>query len=137
MLVHNCGQIIAGPNLGSLRVSAANPSASEVAAAQHMAARGGNVVLRDPVGTRSGGMTSDLLVDGVAWDVYSPTSQSINNILTNVAKKHSQVNGGGVIVDLSGTGLSAGQFGNALGRVNGMIGSRGKQPIGGLEFIGG
>ncbi|PZG23436.1 hypothetical protein C1I95_03235 [Micromonospora craterilacus] len=138
VLVHNCGEeIIAGPNLGSLRVSAANPSASEVAAAQHMAARGGNVVLRDPVGTRSGGMTSDLLVDGVAWDVYSPTSRSINNILTNVAKKHSQVNGGGVVVDLSGTGLSAGQFGNALGRVNGMIGSWGKQPIGGLEFMGG
>lgn len=82
-------------------------------------------------------MTSDLLVDGVAWDVYSPTSRSVNNILTNVAKKHSQVNGGGVIVDLSGTGLSAGQFGNALARVNGMIGSWGKQPIGGLEFIGG
>ncbi|SDY42005.1 RHS repeat-associated core domain-containing protein [Micromonospora pattaloongensis] len=137
VLVHNCGKFIAGPNLGSLRVSAANPSASEIAAAQHMAARGGNVVLRDPVGTRSGGMTSDLLVDGVAWDVYSPTSGSVNNILTNIAKKHSQVNGGGVVVDLSGTGLSVGQFGNALNRVNGMIGSWGKRPIGGLEFMGG
>ncbi|MET8261855.1 LamG-like jellyroll fold domain-containing protein [Micromonospora sp. NPDC005205] len=137
VLVHNCEEFIAGPILGSLRVSAAKPSASEIAAAQHMAARGAKVLLRDPIGRRSGGMTSDLLVDGVAWDVYSPTSDSVKHILTSVAKKHSQVNGGGVVVDLGGTGLAMSEFGNALGRVNGMINSWGKQPIGGLEFIGG
>ncbi|MER7008585.1 polymorphic toxin-type HINT domain-containing protein [Dactylosporangium sp. NPDC000555] len=118
VLVHNCGEFIAGPNLGSLRVSAANPSASEVAAAQHMAARGSNVVLRDPVGSR-GTATSDLLVDGVQWDVYTPTTGNVSRIVSAVASKGSQVQGGGVIIDLSRTSVTADQLANIQARIAG------------------
>ncbi|MEU4239855.1 RHS repeat-associated core domain-containing protein [Actinoplanes sp. NPDC026619] len=139
VLVHNGCEIIAGPKLGVLRVTAANPSESEVRGAQHMAARGGNVELRDPVGTRKGGATSDLLVDGARWDVYTPKTRKINQIMSGIAGKHTQVHGGGVVVDLTGTGLSAGDFPNALNRANGMIRSwdASNTPISGVEFIGG
>ncbi|MET9362330.1 RHS repeat-associated core domain-containing protein [Streptomyces sp. NPDC006632] len=123
---------------GELTNTAKNPSASEVSAAEHMASLGKKVELRDPVGTRAGGQTSDLLVDGVPWDVYSPTTTNPKAILTKVAKKHSQVHGGGVIVDLSGTGLSASQFDGALVRVNGLIRSWGKDDfISEVLFFGG
>ncbi|WP_460038331.1 CdiA C-terminal domain-containing protein [Streptomyces cavourensis] len=103
-----------------------------------MASLGNRVVLRDPFGTRTGGQTSDLLVNDVPWDVYSPTSSSMNAIINKIAKKHSQVHGGGVVVDLSGTGLSAYQFGGALGRVNGQIRSWGKDSfISDIRFFGG
>ncbi|EYT82199.1 hypothetical protein CF54_14865 [Streptomyces sp. Tu 6176] len=132
------GAVRPGVNDGGLTITAANPSASEVAAAKHMATLGKKVELRDPVGTRAEGKTSDLLVDGVPWDVYSPTSTNPKAILTKVAKKHSQVHGGGVIVDLSGTGLSANQFDGALARVNGMIASWGKSSfISEVLFFGG
>ncbi|MFE3329358.1 RHS repeat-associated core domain-containing protein [Streptomyces sp. NPDC059176] len=132
------GDIIAGPQLGRLSVNAANPSASEVAAAEYMASLGNRVVLRDPVGTRAGGQTSDLLVNDVPWDVYSPTNSNVNGIINKIAKKHSQVHGGGVVVDLSGTGLSASQFDGALGRVNNQIRSWGKDSfIGDVRFFGG
>jgi hypothetical protein len=103
-----------------------------------MASLGNKVELRDPVGTR-GTATSDLLVNGQQWDVYSPTSSNVKNVLTNIAKKFSQVNGGGVVIDLSGTGLSEADFGNALGRVNGMIRSwdPSNTPISGIVFFGG
>ncbi|MEU9887499.1 hypothetical protein [Sphaerisporangium sp. NPDC051011] len=90
------------------------------------------------MGTRAGGETSDLLVNGVRWDVFSPTSSSVKAILNKVAKKHSQVHGGGVIVDLSGTGLSASDFANALARVNSQIRSWGKDSfISDVKFFGG
>ncbi|XUM02221.1 RHS repeat-associated core domain-containing protein [Streptomyces venezuelae ATCC 10712] len=123
---------------GQLTITAKNPSASEVSAAEHMASLGKKVELRDPVGTRAGGQTSDLLVDGVPWDVYSPTTTNPSAILSKVAKKHSQVHGGGVIVDLSGTGLSPAQFDGALARVNGLIRSWGKDNfISEVLFFGG
>ncbi|WP_158632057.1 polymorphic toxin-type HINT domain-containing protein [Micromonospora sp. Llam0] len=118
VLVHNCGELIAGPNLGSLRVSAADPSDSELAAAQYMAARGGNVVLRDPVGPR-GTATSDLLVDGVQWDVYTPTTRNVSRIVSAVATKGGQVRGGGVIIDLSQTSVTADQLANIQARIAG------------------
>ncbi|MFG1610898.1 RHS repeat-associated core domain-containing protein [Actinoplanes sp. NPDC049265] len=129
VLVHNCGELIAGPSLGALRVSAANPSASELAAAQHMAARGSKVVLRDPVGPR-GTATSDLLVDGVQWDVYTPTTGNVSRIVSSVASKGSQVQGGGVVVDLSRTSVSADQLANIQARIAG-TGAR----VGQIEVI--
>ncbi|MFE7379763.1 hypothetical protein ACFU9F_05270 [Streptomyces zhihengii] len=104
-----------------------------------MASLGNRVTLRDPIGTRAGGQTSDLLVNDVPWDVYSPQSSSVKGILNKVAKKHSQVHGGGVIVDLSGTGLSVADFGSdPLMRVNNSIRSWGKNStLGDLKFFGG
>ncbi len=119
----NGGELIAGSRLGSLSVTATRASASEVRAAEFMAARGNRVVLRDPVGARGAGGTSDLLVDGVQWDVYSPTTSSPSAIVSGTAHKGSQVPGGGVIVDLSGTSVTADQLGNLAARVAG-TGSR-------------
>ncbi|MEV6242971.1 RHS repeat-associated core domain-containing protein [Lentzea sp. NPDC051838] len=128
VLVHNqnCANVIAGPRLGSLRVSAAKPSAAELRGAQEMAARGNDVVLRDPVGTRKDGDTSDLLVNGVRWDVYSPKTGNADRIVSAVASKGSQVHGGGVIVDLSRSSVTADQLANIEARVFGTGGRVGQ-----------
>lgn len=133
------GPVISGPQIGRLTVTASRPSASEVAGAQYMASLGKRVVLRDPEGTRAQGRTSDLLVDGVPWDVYTPhPDTAVKAIVNKVAKKHSQVHGGGVIVDLSQTRLSASEFDGMLVRVNNQIRSWGKTSfISDVRFIGG
>lgn len=100
-----------------LRVTAANPSVSEFRAAEHMASIGHNVELRDPVGTRAGGGTSDLLVDGVPYDVYTPTSANPNRIISAIAKKNDQATG--IVVDLSNSPVTREQLGDVLARVNG------------------
>jgi hypothetical protein len=78
-------------------------SASERAAAQHLYEQGYDVTLRSAVGARGAGGTSDLLVNGVSWDVYTPTTNNVNAIVSATARKGSQVPGGGVIIDLSQT----------------------------------
>ncbi|WIX85508.1 RHS repeat-associated core domain-containing protein [Amycolatopsis sp. DG1A-15b] len=117
VLVHNCPVDL--PNPGRLEISAASPSASEVHAAEFMAGRGSRVELRDPVGTRAGGLTSDLVVDGENWDVYTPTTGNVGRIVSAVASKGSQVQGGGVIIDLSRTSVTADQLGNIQARIAG------------------
>lgn len=92
-------------------------SESEVNAAQYLADQGHEVQLRPPAGTRSGGGTSDLAVDGENRDVYTPTSKNPNRIISKIASKGSQVLGGGVIVDLSQTSVTPEDFGNVLYRV--------------------
>jgi hypothetical protein len=104
---------------GRLTVTAANPSASERRAAQFMADQGHDVELRDPVGTRAGGGTSDLLVDGERWDVYTPQTKNPNRIISAVASKGSQVLGGGVIIDLAESEVTADQLGNVAARIAG------------------
>ena len=80
--------------------------------------------MRDPVaGAARGSGTSDLLVNGVQWDVYSPVSSNPSAIISAIAKKGSQVPGGGVVVDLSGTSVSAADLGDVAARVAG-TGSR-------------
>lgn len=107
-----------GPNTaGTLRVTAGNPSASELRAAEHMASSGRNVVLRDPVGTRAGGGTSDLVIDGKPYDVYTPTSANPSRIISAIAKKNDQAVG--IVLDLSNSLVTREQLGNVLARVNG------------------
>ncbi|MEU0316764.1 DNRLRE domain-containing protein [Nocardioides sp. NPDC006273] len=101
---------------GTLSVTAANASASELRAAGYMASLGRNVELRDPAGAR-GTATSDLLVDGMQYDVYTPTSSNPNNIIRGIAKKGSQVQGGGVVLDLSQTGVTRADLGDIMARV--------------------
>lgn len=55
------------PPMPNLKITASNPSASELRAARYMAAQGFNVELRDPVGKRIDGGTSDLVVNGVNY----------------------------------------------------------------------
>jgi len=82
-----------------------------------MASQGKKVHLRQPVGTRAEGGTSDLLVDGMRYDVYTPTTGNPGRIISAMAKKNSQTEG--IVLDLSKSKVTADQLGNALGRVNG------------------
>ena len=120
---------------GALEVIGDGFSASEKAVAQWLADQGDNVILREATGI---GRTSDLLVNGTPYDVYTPEAgTSIRNILSNAAGKWTQVNGGGVVIDLNDTGLSAADFGDALARVNGFIRAWGGTPISNVTFYGG
>jgi len=103
---------------GSLSIQSGGTfSASEVAAAEYMQSLGHNVLLRSPTGTRAAGATSDLLVNGVNFDVYTPTTNNASRIISAIAKKNSQTTG--VVLDLSQTTVTAKQLGNVLGRVQG------------------
>src|SRR5690554_3741830 len=103
---------------GSLSIqSGGSFSASEVAAAEYMQSLGHNVILRSPTGTRAAGATSDLLVNGINFDVYTPTTNNASKIISAIAKKNSQTTG--VVLDLSQTSVTAKQLGNVLGRVQG------------------
>jgi contact-dependent growth inhibition (CDI) system CdiA-like toxin len=63
------------------------------------------------------GKTSDLLVNGVSWDVYTPKIKNVDRIVSAVASKGSQVQGGRVIIDLSQTSVTADQLVNIQARV--------------------
>jgi hypothetical protein len=117
-LVHNESCPVDLPDPGLLKIEASNPSASEVSAAEYMAGQGNRVLLRDPVGPR-GSATSDLLVNGEQWDVYTPTTGNASRIVSAVASKGSQVQGGGVIIDLSQSSVTADQLANIQARIAG------------------
>ncbi len=112
--------IEAGSGAGSLRIVGSGFSASERGAAEFLARQGHDVVLRAASGL---GRTSDLLVDGIPYDVYTPITGSIDRIVSEIAKKGSQVKGGGVVVDLSRTLLSGIDAGDLLARVQGVTSS--------------
>lgn len=63
------------------------------------------------------GPTSDLLLDGIPYDVYTPRTGSVDSIVRAVAGKGYQVQGGGVVVDLSMSPLTKEQLGNIQLRV--------------------
>ena len=106
------------PAAGSLQIVGSGFSASEQGAAETLAAQGRNVVLReaDP----AAGRTSDLLVDGVPYDVYTPTTSNVSRIVSAVASKGSQVRGGGIVIDLSKSPITPEELGNILPRVQGI-----------------
>jgi len=133
-----CGKLRGSPAKGgSLTVVGSGFSASEKAAAEWLASLGRKVVLREATG---GTRTSDLIVDGVPYDVYTPKAgTSIRNILSKSASKWSQVRGGGVVIDLANTKLTSADFGGegrALAHVNSFIKSWPKGiPISDLLFF--
>ncbi|HMH33194.1 MAG TPA: RHS repeat-associated core domain-containing protein [Puia sp.] len=93
-------------------------SASEIRAAKYLQSLENDVVLRKPIGARSGGETSDLLVNGkLSYDVYTPNTKSLNRLVSAIAKKNSQATG--VVIDLNNTTLkiSNDQKANILKRV--------------------
>jgi filamentous hemagglutinin len=77
-----------------------------------------SVVLR--AADSAAGRTSDLLVNGTPYDVYTPTTGNIDRIVSQVVSKGSQVRGGGVVIDLSKSPLTPDQLGNILPRVQGV-----------------
>lgn len=108
----------AGGKGGSLQVlPGGDYSPSELSSARALADAGHNVVLRPPTGTREAGGTSDLLVNGVRYDVYTPTTSNANRIISAIAKKNSQAEG--VVLDLSQTSVTRAELGNVLERVRG------------------
>lgn len=103
---------------GSLRIEPGEFSASEIRAAEHVAHNlGRHVVLRQPVGPRSGGGTSDLVVDGVSYDVYTPRTSNPNRVISAMAKKNSQAEG--IVLDLTNRSVRQADLGNILARVRG------------------
>lgn len=92
-------------------------SKSERRAAQYLADKGHHVVLRLPVNTQMGVRTSDLLVDGIPYDVYTPKTLNPNRIISAIAKKNSQAQG--IVLDLTETEVTPNQLGNVLERVQG------------------
>jgi hypothetical protein len=106
------------PNGGSLLIDVGGDfSASELNAARLLASEGNNVILRIPTGTRAAGGTSDLLVNGVRYDVYTPNSSSANRIISELAKKNSQATR--LILDLSNSSVRIEDLRNVLARVRG------------------
>lgn len=120
-------------------ITAAKASEDEIYAANELASEGYDVILRDPPrdgGTR-GVNTSDLLVDGAQWDVYTPEGSNMKTILRYIQKKRSQVRGGGVVLNLSKSSLSAASIdvSGMLAQVNGRMSS--SPPLAGIKIVGG
>jgi len=103
---------------GSIQLIGGGFSESERFAAETLAGRGRSVVLREA--NSAGARTSDLLVDGIPYDVYTPTTGNLDRIVSSIASKGSQVRGGGVVLDLSKSPLSPEDLGNILPRVQGI-----------------
>jgi len=101
-------------------------SVSEINAAKYMAEQGNKVTLRPPSGTRAEGGTSDLVVNGVNYDVYTPTTSSAKRIIGAMAEKNSQTTG--IVLDLSKTSVTAEELGNVLARVRGVVKAGNKEP---------
>ena len=114
-------------NFGRLEIiSGKEPfSQSELNAARYMAEQGHDVVLRPPVGTRVDGGTSDLLVNGINYDVYTPKTSNVSRIVGGIAGKNSQTTG--VVLDLSQTTVTADDLTNVLQRVQGSVKAGGKE----------
>ena len=92
-------------------------SESEKRAAQYMSNLGNNVTLRVPKGTRADGCTSDLLVNGINYDVYTPITTNPDRIISAIAAKKDQATG--IILDLSQTSVTIEQLGNIKARLLG------------------
>ncbi len=113
-LVHNCSLL-----KGRLRIDPEGSfSQSEINSAWDVAAMGRKVELRSPQGVRSPyGNTSDLLVDGVPYDVYTPTLNNPEKIFQYIRKKNNQAQG--VVVDLRNVNVTPAQLANVQARLNG------------------
>jgi hypothetical protein len=103
-----------------------NGDPSELKAAQYFVKKGKNIILRNPVGERApGGKTSDLVVNGVNYDVYTPKTSNISSIVGAVAKKNDQAKA--IVIDLSKTTVKPEELSNILKRVEGSIKAGGKE----------
>jgi RHS repeat-associated protein len=99
---------------GSLEIRGRGFSESEMGSAQILAGRGYSVVLRQASGTQR---MSDVLLDGIAYDIYTPTTPNVAAVVSAVASKGNQVAGGGVVIDVSRTSLTATDLIGILSRV--------------------
>jgi len=79
------------------------------------------------------GRTSDLVVNGMRYDVMTPTTSNVGRIISAMAKKNSQAQG--IVLDLSRTPVRPDQLPNALRRVQGAIQAGGK-PFNIVDIVG-
>jgi RHS repeat-associated protein len=126
-VVHNCGD---PPNYNNTQANPDQSNPNEVAAAKYLATirPDSEVELRDPSGRRStDGKTSDLVVDGVNYNVKTPEAgTSVQNILNRAAKAFTQ--GRGVVINLSKSPLTEADFGDYMYRIRKSIESWGYDP---------
>jgi RHS repeat-associated protein len=95
---------------------------SEIDAAIHMGnlRPASSVTLRPPTGTRAAtGATSDLVIDGVNYDVYTPTTGNAGRVVGGILDKNNQAQG--VVVDLRQTTVASTDLGNVPARLQGAI----------------
>ena len=97
-------------------------SQSELNVANYLAQQGYEVILRPPSGIRQAGGTSDLLVNGVPYDVFTPKTKNVNRVVSAIAKKNSQAEG--IVLDLTQTILTSSDLTNLLKRVQGALQSQ-------------
>ena len=110
---------------GSFKNLATKASRSEIKSGRYLAERGNSVLLRDPTGIRrASGSTSDLLVNGRNFDVYTPNTTNASRIISSIYKKNNQAVG--VVVDLTQTSVTKRQLGNIMKRLKGKARSEGK-----------
>ena len=101
---------------GRLRAQGTSFSPCEWAVAKTLADSGHDVLLRQQP-KDAVHQLSDLLVDGVPFDVYSPWTSRPNSIVSAIASKGPQVRGGGVVVDLCRTSVTSAELGDVQRRV--------------------
>jgi Contact-dependent growth inhibition CdiA C-terminal domain len=113
------------PRRGTLEIDpTGNFSTSERKSAQYLQNLGKNVQLRKPTGLRAAnGSTSDLVVDGVTYDVYTPFTSNAGNIIGRIFEKRTQANG--VVLDLSRSGVNPADFRDIMKRLNGAAKTKG------------
>lgn len=105
-------------NGGSIIIEAGSYRESEVHAAQQVADNGNDVVLRQPIGKRSPtGNTSDLLVNGQGYDIYTLETSNPTRITDAIGKKADQARG--VILNLSRTSVKASDLSDIQARLVG------------------
>lgn len=102
----------------SLQILGQGFSESEMWVAHHLAAQGRVVVLRQA--DSAAGRTSDLLLNDIPYDVYTPVTGNLSRIVSSIAAKGSQVRGGGVVLDLSRSPLTPEGAADLLPRVRGI-----------------
>ncbi len=107
-----------GKKVGSLVIEQGGKfSNSEIKAAEYMRDLGNEVILRMPQGTRAGGGTSDLLVNGVNYDVYTPITSKADRIISAIAAKKDQAVG--IVLDMSQTSVKIEELGDVTARLVG------------------
>jgi RHS repeat-associated protein len=108
--------VVGGPGR-SFTILAVQATVREIEVAEMVSNMGlGPVVLRDPVNI-TGVRTSDMLVNNVPYDIYTPTTSNPNRIISAIASKNGQA--AGVVLDLSRTPVTVQALGNILARVQG------------------
>jgi RHS repeat-associated protein len=112
----------------NLTIQPGNFSQSEIDASVFMANRVGPsvpVTLREPTGERAcNGGTSDLVVGGKTYDVYTPETSNPGRIIGGILKKNDQATG--VVVDLRANTTKSADLGNVQGRLGGAMRAQGK-----------